>query len=60
MAEVKAIEKDPSRPATRPQAVTPPLVPGGTWRRVRDVMRRGLDLERIPSSEEKVSAAVAA
>jgi hypothetical protein len=52
--------KAPSRPARRPVAVTPPLVPGGTTRRVREVIRRGFDLERIPSSEEKVSAATAA
>lgn len=57
--EAKATVNDPSRPAHRPVAVTPPLVPGGTFRRLSEVMRRGEDLERIPSSEEKVSAATA-
>ena len=51
---------EPRRPARVPVSVTPPLVPGGTFRRVGDVMRRGWLLERIPSSELKVSAATAA
>ena len=59
-ADVKAIVDDPNTPAKRPVAVIPPFVPGGTTRRFGEVMRRGLDLERIPSSEEKVSAATAA
>lgn len=59
-ADVAATENEPSRPAASPTAVTPPFVPGGTCRRVREVMRRGLDLARMPSSEEKVSAATAA
>jgi hypothetical protein len=50
----------PSIPASRPVAVTPPFVPGGTTRSVGEVISRGFDLERIPSSEEKVSAATAA
>jgi hypothetical protein len=60
MADVRATVNDPRRPAPKPAAVTPPFVPGGTSRRVRDVIRRGFDLDRIPSSEEKVSAATAA
>lgn len=54
-----AIMNEPSRPAPRPVIVTPPFVPGGTIRQGA-VMRRGLDLERIPNSEEKVSEATAA
>lgn len=49
---MRAIVKLPRVPAMRPARVTPPLVPGGTVRRV--VMRRGLDFERIPSSEPGV------
>lgn len=59
-ADVSATVKAPRRAARRPVAVTPPLVPGGTTRKVREVMRRGFDLERMPSSEAKVSAATAA
>lgn len=51
--------KDPKRPALIPVAVTPPLVPGGTMRH-GFVIRRGLDFARMPSSDEKVSAATAA
>ena len=54
--EVTAMVKAPRRPARVPRGVTPPFVPGGTCRRVREVRRRGCDLERIPSSDEKVSA----
>jgi hypothetical protein len=50
----------PSAPANRPQRVTPPLVPRGTLRSVGEVNRRGVEVERMPSSEEKVSAATAA
>ena len=46
-------------PAASPVVVTPPFVPGGTVRHGA-VMRKGLVTERIPSSEEKVSAATAA
>src|SRR6266480_4056023 len=49
----------PRRPACIPVVVTPPLVPGGTLRQ-GEVIRRGGEVERIPSSEEKVSAATAA
>ena len=52
--------KAPRRPARIPAAVTPPFVPGGTTRRVGEVMSRGFDLERIPSSDAKVSAVTAA
>ena len=50
----------PSSPARVPRAVTPPLVPGGTFRNVRDGRSRGWEEERMPSSEENVSAATAA
>ena len=50
----------PPKPANVPIGVIPPLVPGGTSRKVREVKRRGLEDERMPSSEEKVSAATAA
>ena len=59
-ADVRAITKAPAKPASVPVSVTPPFVPGGTWRKVQDVRSLGLDLERMPSSEEKVSAATAA
>jgi hypothetical protein len=57
--EVAERMKAPSKPAPRPAAVTPPFVPGGTMRHGA-VMRRGFDFERMPSSEENVSAATAA
>jgi hypothetical protein len=60
MADVTAIVNAPSTPANKPVAVTPPFVPGGTTRSVGDVISLGFDLERIPSSEENVSAATAA
>jgi hypothetical protein len=60
IAEVTAIVNAPNKPASIPVPVTPPFVPGGTTRNVGDVMRRGFDLERMPSSEENVSAATAA
>jgi hypothetical protein len=50
---------DPTSPAYIPVAVTPPFVPGDTMRQGA-VIRRGLVVDRIPSSEEKVSAATAA
>ncbi len=58
MADVTAMVKLPNAPANSTPAVTPPLVPGGTVWKV--VMRRGLDLDKMPNSEENVSAAVAA
>lgn len=51
---------DPRSPAASPYAVTPPFVPGGTFRKFMDVMSRGWDFESIPSSELNVSAATAA
>ena len=57
---VTAMMKAPMKPASVPVAVTPPFVPGGTFRRLRDVSRRGALEERMPSSEENVSAATAA
>jgi len=62
---IKAIDavtiiRDPKKPAMRPYTVTPPFVPGGTFRRLREVMSRGRDFDRIPSSELNVSAATAA
>ena len=59
-ADVRPIVNAPKEPAKRPVLVTPPFVPGGTTRRVGEMMRRGFDFERMPSSEEKVSAATAA
>ena len=52
--------KAPPKPASVPVKETPPFVPGGTSRKFQDVRRRGLLLDRIPSSEENVSAATAA
>lgn len=48
----------PAAPAVRPARVTPPLVPFGVTFHV--VMRRGGEDARMPSSEESVSASVAA
>lgn len=59
IAAVSEIMKEPRRPACMPVEVTPPLVPGATLIH-RRVMRRGLEVARMPSSEEKVSAATAA
>lgn len=59
-ADVNAIVNAPRKPAAVPSSVTPPLVPGGTSRKFQDVMSLGLLGDRIPSSEEKVSAATAA
>lgn len=50
----------PSRPANKPSGVTPPLVPGGTRRKVGEVSSRGELWDSMPSSDEKVSAATAA
>jgi hypothetical protein len=58
--DVVTIMSDPRRPAASPYTVTPPFVPGGTFRKVIEVMSRGGDFERIPSSELNVSAATAA
>lgn len=58
--EVTAIMNEPRNPAAVPSGVIPPLVPGGTCRSVSDVIRRGCDFDRIPSSEENVSAVTAA
>ena len=44
--------------ARRPRILTAPFVPGGTGLNV--VIRKGGDLERIPSSEDQVSAFAAA
>lgn len=43
-----------------PVAVTPPLVPAGTGRKLYEVMSRGELEDKMPSSEEKVSAVTAA
>ena len=58
--DVAAIMNDPNKPAAKPKSVTPPFVPGGTSRSVSDVMSLGRPLDRMPSSEENVSAATAA
>jgi hypothetical protein len=58
--DVRAMVSAPSPPAAIPVRVTPPLVPGGTFRRVGEVIKRGWFLDRIPSSLEKVSAATEA
>lgn len=59
-AEVTPIVEAPNEPARIPVPVTPPFVPGGTTRSVGEMMSRGLDFERMPSSDENVSAATAA
>ena len=60
IADVNAIVKAPRKPAIVPSNVTPPFVPGGTLRRFHDVSSRGWLFDKMPSSEEKVSAATAA
>ncbi|KAI6870397.1 hypothetical protein D0864_07862 [Hortaea werneckii] len=50
---------DPSAPYPNPSIVTPPFVPRATFRQGA-VIRNGLPLARIPSSDENVSAATAA
>lgn len=59
-AEVTAMLNEPSKPPRKPAIVTPPLVPGGTSRSLPEVISLGLLFERMPSSEENVSAATAA
>jgi hypothetical protein len=59
-AVVRAMVNAPRKPDRMPVSVTPPFVPGGTRRSESEVRRRGAELERMPSSEEKVSAATAA
>ena len=58
--EVIAMTKAPPKPARVPVKETPPLVPGGTCRKFQEVRSRGLLLDKMPSSDEKVSAATAA
>ena len=58
--DVAAIVNDPNKPAAQPKSVTPPFVPGGTSRSVGDVMSLGRPLDKMPSSDENVSAATAA
>ena len=60
VTDVRPITRAPANNASVPTSVTPPLVPGGTWRRFQDVSSLGLLFERMPSSEENVSAATAA
>ena len=50
----------PRKPAEVPKMVTPPFVPGGTVRKFHDVSSLGFSLDKMPSSDEKVSAATAA
>lgn len=50
----------PAKPANVPKIVTPPLVPGGTWRKFHDVKSLGFPADKMPNSDEKVSAATAA
>ncbi|RMZ01244.1 hypothetical protein D0860_07685 [Hortaea werneckii] len=50
---------DPSAPYPNPSTVTPPFVPRATFRQGA-VIRNGLVRDRMPSSDENVSAATAA
>lgn len=61
MSEIdrRPIMKLPAIPLVRPASVTPPFVPGGTTRQGA-VISLGWDLERMPSSDERVSAVTAA
>ena len=58
ITEISPMIAEPTPAARRPNRVMPPLVPGGVLRRV--VIITGGVLESIPSSEESVSANVAA
>lgn len=58
--DVTAIVKAPKKPANVPSKEIPPFVPGGTLRKFHEVNSLGFPFDRIPSSEEKVSAATAA
>ncbi|KAI7555016.1 hypothetical protein KC331_g136 [Hortaea werneckii] len=49
----------PNAPYINPSIVTPPFVPRGTFRQGA-VIRNGVVLDKIPSSDENVSAATAA
>ena len=60
ITDVDAIVNAPKKPANVPVRVTPPFVPGGTLRKFHEVISLGLLLDKIPSSEENVSAATAA
>lgn len=59
-ADVAATANAPPNPAASPVGVTPPFVPRGTTRRLAEVSSRGGVGDRMPSSEERVSAATAA
>jgi hypothetical protein len=48
----------PAAPARRPNTLTPPFVPGGTVLNV--VIKNGGRFDKIPSSEDHVSAVAAA
>ena len=51
------INKPPKMDATVPKNETPPLVPGGTVRKKKDVINLGELLLNTPNSEAQVSAA---
>ena len=54
----KPMVAPPAMAAKRPKILIAPFVPGGTGLNV--VIRKGGDFERIPSSEDQVSAFAAA
>jgi len=58
ITEISPMIAEPAPAARTPKKVMPPLVPGSVLRRV--VIITGGVLESIPSSEESVSANVAA
>jgi len=53
-AETRPMRAPPMTAAKSPKMETPPLVPCGTV--LKEVIRNGRFLERIPSSEDHVSA----
>jgi len=53
-AETRPMRLPPMAAAKSPRRETPPFVPGGTV--LKEVIRNGCLLERMPSSEDHVSA----
>ena len=57
-AHITPINAPPTAAEKRPNTLTPPFVPGGTALKV--VIKNGRCFDRIPSSEDHVSAVAAA
>ena len=57
-AQTIPLNAPPTTPARRPNILTPPFVPGGTVLNV--VIKNGGCFDKIPSSDDQVSATAAA